>query len=239
MTRVLFVVSAADGWTLKDGTVHPTGFWAEELVVPHQTFVEAGWDVDIATPRGKAPTVDRLSLGVMGGSPAKREQLKGYLERLRPWLERPLVLADVDQSRYDLVFYPGGHGPMEDLAHDPVSGAIIAQRLLDETPLALLCHAPAAVFAAKRHDGTIVAEGRRMTAFSDLEEKLNLFARKAKWTVQAQLEHGGVRYEKARFPMQPHVVVDGALYTGQNPQSSAPLTERLVQDLNAAAGVAR
>ena len=60
----------------------PTGFWAEELVVPHQTFTEAGWDVDIATPRGKAPTVDRLSLGVMGGTPAKRQQIAAYLDRL-------------------------------------------------------------------------------------------------------------------------------------------------------------
>lgn len=233
MTKVLFVVSAADQWTLKDGTVHPTGFWAEEFVVPHQTFTEAGWHVDIATPGGRVPTVDQLSLGMMAGSPAKREQLRAALDRLRPALERPLVLADVDDSAYDLVFYPGGHGPLEDLAYDPVSGALIARRLLDDAPLALLCHAPAAVFAAKRADGTIAAEGRRMTAFSDLEEKLNPFARKAKWTLEAQLKHGGVQYEKARFPMQPHVVADGALYTGQNPQSSAALAERLVHDFGA------
>ena len=235
MTSVLFVVSAAAGWTLKDGTVHPTGFWAEELVVPHQVFTTAGWQVDIATPGGKTPTVDSISLGMMAGSKDRREKIERRLERLAPWLQAPLTLADVDESRYDLVFYPGGHAPMEDLAYDPVSGALIARRLLEDRPLALLCHAPAAVFAAKREDGTIVPAGRRMTAFSDLEERLNLFSWKARWTVEAQLRHGGVRYEKARFPLQSHVVVDGALYTGQTPQASAALAARLVRDLGAAA----
>ena len=82
MTRVLFVVSAAKGWTLDDGTVHPTGYWAEELAEPHRIFSEAGWDIDIATPGGVTPTVDGLSLGVMGGMPSTRKKIRAYLDSI-------------------------------------------------------------------------------------------------------------------------------------------------------------
>lgn len=231
MTSVLFVVSAARGWTLKDGSVHPTGFWADELATPHRLFREAGWDITIATPGGDAPTVDEASLGVMGGTPAQRESTEQYLTSIGAELDSPLRLEDVDESEYDLVFYPGGHGPMEDLAYNPDSGLLIARRMAAGAPIAFLCHGPAAVFAAKAEDGTIAMRGRTMTGFSDAEEKLVPAARKAKWTLESQLKHNGVVYEKAVLPMRPHVVVDGSLYTGQNPASAQSLAEQLIQDL--------
>lgn len=234
MTSVLFVVSAANGWTLKDGSVHPTGFWADELATPHRLFREAGWDIAIATPGGVTPTVDEASLGVMGGTPSQREQTTAYLTQIGEELDRPLRLEDVDEADYDLVFYPGGHGPMEDLAHDPSSGLLIARRMDAGAPIAFLCHGPAAVFASKAKDGTIAVRGRTMTGFSDAEEKLVPAARKAKWTLESQLKHNGVAYEKAAIPMRPHVVVDGNLYTGQNPASAQPLAEQLIEDLGAA-----
>lgn len=76
MTKVLFVVTAADRWTLDDGTVHPSGYWAEELAVPHRIFSEAGWEITVATPGGKTPTLDQLSLGISGGMPGKRREVK-------------------------------------------------------------------------------------------------------------------------------------------------------------------
>lgn len=234
MTSVLFVVTAATGWTLKDGSVHPTGYWADELATPHRLFREAGWDITLATPGGVAPTVDQASLGLMGGSASQREQTVQYLERIEEELRRPRRLEDVDEADYDLVFYPGGHGPMEDLAHDPVSGLLIARRMAAGAPIAFLCHGPAAVFAAKAQDGTIAVRGRTMTGFSDAEELAVPAARKAKWTLEAQLTHNGVVYEKAALPMRPHVVVDGNLYTGQNPASAQPLAEQLIEDLGAA-----
>ena len=233
MTSVLFVVSAADGWTLKDGSVHPTGYWADELATPHRLFREAGWDVSIATPGGVTPTVDEASLGVMGGTPSQREQTKAYLAQIGAELDRPLRLENVDEADYDLVFYTGGHGPMEDLAHDPASGLLIARRMDAGAPIAFLCHGPAAVFASKAQDGSIAVRGRTMTGFSDAEEKLVPAARKAKWTLESQLKHNGVVYEKASIPMRPHVVVDGNLYTGQNPASAQPLAEQLIEDLDA------
>ncbi|AKK03015.1 type 1 glutamine amidotransferase domain-containing protein [Corynebacterium epidermidicanis] len=223
MTKGFFVVSAANGWTLSDGSVHPTGFWAEELTEPHRVFREAGFDIAIATPGGVAPTVDKLSLG--------DKEVEGYLDSIAGELSKPLVLAEVEEAEYDLVFYPGGHGPMEDLATDTNSGALLLKRLDEGRPVALLCHAPAAALAAERPDGTNAFTGKQMTGFSNIEEKVNPFALKAQWLLEDRLKLLGVDYSKAALPFRPNVVVDGNLFTGQNPQSATQLAEQLVEAL--------
>lgn len=230
MTSVLIVVSAADRWTLNDGSSHPSGYWAEELAEPHRIFAAAGWDITLATPGGVAPTVDRLSLGLAGGLPAKTRAVADYLRRHESALAHPKALADVDPSDYDVVFYPGGHGPMEDLAVDADSGRILTAVLQSGRPLALLCHAPAATLAARREDGTWPFAGYRMTALSNTEERLNRFARKAKWLLQDRLVESGAIYRKGRLPLRPFLVIDRNLYTGQNPASSATLAHKLVAD---------
>src|SRR4051812_8775174 len=95
LTSVLMVLSAADHWTLADGTLHPTGFWAEEFVEPHRIFSAAGWDITIATPAGVAPTVDKVSLGLIGGLPAKTRSLADYLDDHAEILSHPKALTDV------------------------------------------------------------------------------------------------------------------------------------------------
>ncbi|MDA3623918.1 type 1 glutamine amidotransferase domain-containing protein [Saccharopolyspora sp. WRP15-2] len=233
MTHVLFVISAADRWTLNDGSVHPSGYWAEEVAVPHRIFSEAGWDITIATPGGKAPTLDQLSLGLAGGAPWKRREVKRYLAGIETALATPVALDAVDADEFDLVFYPGGHGPMEDLAHDSTSGRLLANRLASGKPLALLCHAPAAILAATGSDGTSPFAGYRMTGLSNREELLNRFAKKAPWLLEDKLKEAGVVYSRGRIPLRPHVVVDRSLYTGQNPQSSERLARRLLVDISA------
>jgi putative intracellular protease/amidase len=230
MTSVLIVVSAADRWTFNDGSSHPSGYWAEELAEPHRIFAAAGWDITLATPGGVAPTVDRLSLGLAGGLPAKTRAVADYLRRHESALAHPKALADIDPSDYDVVFYPGGHGPMEDLAVDADSGRILTAVLDSGRPLALLCHAPAATLAARRADGTWPFAGYRMTALSNTEERLNRFARKAKWLLQDRLVESGAMYRKGRLPLRPFLVIDRNLYTGQNPASSAMLAHKLVAD---------
>lgn len=233
MTSVLMVLSAARFWTLKDGSKHPTGYWAEEFLVPYEMFLEQGWEVTLATPGGVAPVVDETSLSVTGGVlPGKARQYKEQLAALEPLLAHPAALADADPDEFDLVFYPGGHGPMEDLSHDAVSGALLAKRLESGRALALLCHAPAAVLAATGPEGTNPFAGRRMTGLSNVEEKVNPVAWKAPWLLQDRLAEIGVEYSKGLLPFRPHIVVDGTLYTGQNPQSSHALAERLVHDLS-------
>ncbi|BBX63631.1 hypothetical protein MSAS_28050 [Mycobacterium saskatchewanense] len=235
MTSVLIVVSAADHWTLNDGSRHPTGYWAEELVEPHKIFASAGWDITIATPRGVAPTVDRLSLGLLGGLPSKTKAIAEYLRQHNSVISHPKVLADIDPAEFDIVFYPGGHGPMEDLAVDEDSGRLLTAVLDSRRPLALLCHAPAAMLAAQRQDGSWPFAGYRMTALSNAEEKLNRFARKAPWLLQDRLIEAGANFRKGRLPLRPFLQVDRNLYTGQNPASSALLARKLVTDFGSSA----
>lgn len=231
MTRVLMVISAADRWTLNDGTVHRSGYWAEEVAEPHRLFSAAGWQITIATPGGRAPTLDRLSLGLAGGLPWKRRAVERYLGSIAAELDHPVALNTVRADDFDVIFYPGGHGPMEDLAYDPVSGALLRTWLFSGRPLALLCHAPAAILAASGPDGASPFARYRMTGLSNREELLNRFARKAPWLLEDRLKGAGVRYSKALLPLRPHVVVDRNLYTGQNPQSSDALATRLITDV--------
>lgn len=238
MTSVLMIMTAADHWTLNDGTKHPTGFWAEEFVVPYEKFVGAGWDVTVATPGGVPPTVDPASLGIAAGLPGTAKKMKAALDELAPVLGLPRVLADVvadvksGAASFDLVFYPGGHGPMEDLVADSDSGELLRSRMEAGQPLALLCHAPAVIRAAGGDDGASPFAGRRMTGFSNAEERLNRLADKAPWLLEDELVRLGVEYDKALVPLASNVVVDGNLYTGQNPKSSEKLADRLIEDLS-------
>ena len=231
--HVLFVVSAADHWTLKDGTEHPTGYWGEELATPHRLFSEEGWAITIATPGGIAPTLDALSMGISGGLPGKRAEISAYLDAIHEQLDRPVRLDEVSADAWDLIFYPGGHGPMEDLAVDPVSGALLTERLASGRPLALLCHAPAALLAAQNPDGSWPIAGYRMTGLSNVEERLNPFAWKAKWFLEDALKEKGADYAKGLIPLRPFVVVDRNLFTGHNPQSADELARRIIKDMQA------
>ena len=232
MTTVLHVLSAARVWTLKDGTEHPTGFWAEEFVVPYRLFTGADWDVTLATPGGIRPVVDELSLGLKGGVlPTSAKKLRSELDRLAPVLDEPANLHEADPDDFDLIFYSGGHGPMEDLAVDETSGALLTARVASGRPLALLCHAPAAALAAKNSDGSWPFAGYRMTGLSNAEERLNPFAWKAKWLLEDRLKEAGADYT-AGLPLRPNVVLDRNLYTGQNPGSSRALAHRIITDLS-------
>jgi putative intracellular protease/amidase len=230
MSDVLFVVSGADHWTLADGTRHPSGFWAEELVAPYRAVTAAGHRVTVATPDGVRPTVDRMSLraDMNGGDDAARrveEQLGAIAE-----LEHPVRLSDVDVEAYGAVFYPGGHGPMEDLAVDANSAKVLIRALESGTPLALVCHGPAAMLAAVREDGTNAFAGYRVSAFANTEETQVGFADKARWLLQDRLVEAGVDYQEGD-PWVPKVVVDRHLITGQNPASAAPLAIELLHAL--------
>ena len=113
MTSVLMVLTGAAAWTMKDGTPHPTGYWAEEFVKPHQTFSKAGFDVSIATPQGRIPVLDPLSLALQfnHNDAAEVESQQKYVDSLKPELENTLILGDVNPADFDVMFVVGGHGP--------------------------------------------------------------------------------------------------------------------------------
>lgn len=232
MTNVLMVLSAASHWTLADGTKHPTGVWAEEFLEPYRIFTEAGWTVDLASPQGVAPTFDAVSLSDGGAGSAERAaEFAARIADLQDVLEQPVRLDAVNAADYDVVFYPGGHGPMEDLAVDNDSGQLIVAAVKSNTTLGVLCHAPAALLpATDAATGDWVLKGRRMTGFTNQEEQIGGLADKASWLVETRLVELGADYSKAAEPFAPYIVVDGELYTGQNPASSVALAERIVAD---------
>lgn len=232
MTSVLFVVTGADHWTLNDGTAHPTGFWAEELATPHRIFRDAGYDTTIATPGGVTPTADQGSLTAQAnGSQERADAVAAYLDSIGAELESPADLEKVDLDAFDAVFYPGGHGPMEDLAVHETSGRLLTGALDSGKPLGVLCHAPAALLAARRADGSWPFAGYRMTGFSNAEEQAVGLAAKAPWLVEDRLVALGADYSAAE-PFTPYTVNDRTLYTGQNPASSEQLARGIVAALD-------
>lgn len=231
MTSVLMAVTAARHWTLKDGTKHPTGYWAEELVIPYRIFTEAGYDITIATPSAIPPVADELSLSVKGGMlPHFAKEMRNAVEELQPVLSKPADLHAVNVDDYDLVFFPGGHGPMEDLAVDKQVGALLIRRFESGRPLALLCHAPAALLSTLDAEGRTPFEGLKITGFSNAEEVVNPFARKAKWLLEDRLLQSGLDYTKG-LPFTSKVVVDRCVFTGQNQKSAKELASLLVDVL--------
>lgn len=231
MSKILFVLTGADHWTLADGTRHPSGFWAEEAVAPYEAFTAAGHEVVVATPGGVVPTVDRGSLapGVNGGQEGA-DRVARVLASMDE-LHRPLRLEEVDLDDYAAVFYPGGHGPMEDLAVDAGSGRLLTRALASGRPLGVVCHGPAALLAATKEDGSNAFAGYRVSAFTNAEEKQGGLADRAAWLLQDRLVEAGVDFQEGE-PWAPKVVVDRNLVTGQNPASSAPLAAELLKKLS-------
>ncbi|WP_406306416.1 type 1 glutamine amidotransferase domain-containing protein [Streptomyces sp. NBC_00885] len=228
MAKILFVLTGADHWTLADGTRHPSGYWAEEAVAPYRALTAAGHEVTVATPGGVVPTVDAGSLAPeVNGGPEGAAAVTAALAEMSA-LERPMKLDEVDLADYAAVFYPGGHGPMEDLAVDADSGALLTAALDSGKPLGVVCHGPAALLAARREDGTSPFAGYRLTGFTNAEETQAGLADKAKWLLQDRLVEIGADFQEGE-PWAPHVVTDRNLITGQNPSSSAPLAVELLK----------
>jgi len=222
MTSVAMILTGSSVWTMKDGTPHPTGFWAEEFVKPHQTFTAAGFEVTVSTPQGRTPTVDPLSfnLGYNNNDQGVVDSYKQYIGALGGRLEDTTPLADLDPAALDVVFVVGGHGPMQDLAVDPDISALFNAVLGDPGKiLAAVCHGPASFLSAHRPDGTWLLRGRRLTGFSNEEETQASFAGNAPWLLEDRLRLAGAEYV-AKPAWTPHAVTDGNLVTGQQNYSA-------------------
>lgn len=232
MANVLMVVSAADSLTMKDGSEHPTGFWAEELVVSHQTLVDAGHTVHLATPGGAKPTVDQVSLAAdSAGGEERAEGFRDYLAKIGAELSQPLVLADVSVASYDAVVMPGGHGPMADLYKDADLGRLLVAADKDGKVIAPFCHGPAGLLSATDDAGTFTFAGRRLTVFSNEEELNGGTGENTPWLVEDALKEKGAIVNNAAA-WSSHVVRDGNLITGQNPQSSEDVAKEVIKALD-------
>lgn len=230
MAKVLFIVTGATYWVLKDGSRYATGYWAEEFAMPYKAVTEAGHEVVVATPGGVTPNVDMMSLrpSMAGGEEGalELEEIIRSAEAMR----RPLKLSDVRLEDYDAVYLPGGHGPMSDLAYDADVGRLLTAQLASGRPLAIVCHAPASLLATRIH-GESPFKGYRVTGFTNEEEEAVGLASRATWLLEDELKDKvGVEY--SRGPMwEPYMVEDRNLITGQNPHSAAVLADRLLEIL--------
>ncbi len=235
MTKMLIVLTGARSWTLKDGSAHPTGFWAEEFLAPYRIFAEAGLDITVATPGGVTPVADdnSMSAEMNNGDEDKVAELRRQLDDLREILENTAVLEDVDPADFDAVFVPGGHGPMEDLAVSKPMGELLATMLGDESKVvASVCHGPASFLAATATDGNPLFAGRRITAFANEEETQAGLAEQAPWLLEDRLRQAGAMVTTGDA-WAPYVVVDGNLVTGQNPASSEEVATSVLDLLGA------
>lgn len=226
--KVLIVITSHD--QLGD-TGRKTGFWLEELAAPYYVFKDQGFEITLASPAGGQPPLDPKS-NEPGFQTDATRRFEADAEATKA-LANTVKLADVTESDFDTVFYPGGHGPMWDLAESPVSAALIESFLAAEKPVALVCHAPAALRHVKTPDGRLLIDGRKVTGFSNTEEEAVGLTKVVPFLLEDDLKDRGGIYSSAE-DWAPHVVQDGLLITGQNPASSAGAALLAVEALKAA-----
>ena len=166
MSKILFLMTGADHWTLADGTAHPTGYWADEAVIPYEAFKAEGHQVTVATPGGVRPPVDRASLSPEANGGAENADRVKAVVSSAPEFQAPLDLDAVRLEDFDALYVPGGHGPMEDLAVDGAAGRILRRALETGLPTVIVCPGPSALLAAVTEGGANAYAGYRVTSFS-------------------------------------------------------------------------
>ena len=205
-----------------------TGFWLEEFAAPYYVFKDAGATLTLVSPLGGQPPLDPSS-DAPDAQTADTTRFKAD-PAAQAALASTLRLSAVRASDFDAVFYPGGHGPLWDLAEDRQSIALIEAMMAAGKPVAAVCHAPAVLRHAKAADGSPLVQGRAVTGFSNSEERAAQLTEVVPFLVQDMLAEQGGRYSCGP-DWQPHVLTDGPLITGQNPASSAPAARALLSRL--------
>jgi len=194
-----------------------TGFWLEEFAAPYYVFRDAGAEITIASPLGGPPPLDPKSDEPDFQTEATRRFKTDSAAQSA--LARSVKLADVSADDYDAVFYPGGHGPLWDLAEDRNSIALIEAMAAAGKTVAAVCHAPAVLRYTQAEDGSPLVEGRSVTGFSNSEEAAVGLTDVVPFLLENELQAIGGNYSKSS-DWHPYVVSDGNLITGQNPASS-------------------
>ncbi len=212
--KVLMVLTSHDQL---GNTGRKTGFWLEELAAPYYVFKDAGAEIVLASPKGGQPPVDPKS-----NEPSFQTDLTRRFEAdtaARAQLASTLRLDEVNAEDFDTVFYPGGHGPVWDLAEDSNSIKLIEAFLTAGKPVALVCHAPGALRHVNAPNGRPVVQGKKVTGFTNGEEAAVGLTAVVPFLVEDELKAKGAKFEKVG-DWQPFVVRDRLLITGQNPASS-------------------
>ena len=224
--NILMVLTSHD--KLGD-TGKKTGFWLEEFAAPYYAFLDAGVNITLASPAGGQPPLDPSS----DTPDAQTKDTKRFKEdnEAQERLANTKKLAEVKAEDFDSVFYPGGHGPLWDLAVDKNSIELIETFVKQDKPVAFVCHSPAALKNVKI-DGEYLVKGKKVTGFSNTEEEGVQLTDVVPFLLEDALKANGGHYEKGA-DWESYVVEDGLLITGQNPASSEEAAKRLLAKLNA------
>lgn len=224
--KILMVLTSHD--QLGD-TGKKTGFWLEELAAPYYRLIEAGADITLASPKGGQPPLDPKS-----NEPDSQTTDTHRFEAdasAQQALANTVRLDTVAAGDFDGIFYPGGHGPLWDLAEDQDSIRLIESTLRSGKPVALVCHAPGVLRHVRNEDGTPLVKGLKVTGFTNSEEEGVQLTDIVPFLVEDELIKLGGDYSK-RSDWESYVIADGLLITGQNPQSSAEAADVLIAKLS-------
>lgn len=224
--KILMVLTSHDKL---GNTGEKTGFWLEEFAAPYYVFKDAGAEMTLASPLGGQPPLDPKSDAPDSQTEATRRfKADGAAQKV---LSNTLKLAEVSAADFDGVFYPGGHGPLWDLAEDSSSITLIEAMLAAGKPVAAVCHAPGVLRHPKNSDGTSVVQGKTVTGFTNSEEEAAGLTEVVPFLVEDMLKQKGGQYSK-QGDWEPHVVSDGLLITGQNPASSEAAAKLMLEKLS-------
>jgi len=223
--KVLFVLTSHSEL---GNTGKKTGFWIEEFAAPYYVMEDAGVEITIASPKGGQPPIDPKS----EAEDAQTAATKRFSEDkdLKETLANTVKLEEVNQADYDAVFYPGGHGPLWDLANDEKSIALIEDFYNNNKPVAFVCHAPGALIKVKNADGEPLVKGKTVTGFSNSEEDAVQLTDVVPFLLEDEIKKLGGSYSKGP-DWGSYVKKDGLLITGQNPGSSEEAAELLLETL--------
>ena len=210
-------------------TGEKTGFWLEEFAAPYYAFVDAGADVVIAAPEPGEPPVDPRSSEPENQTEATQRFANDVAAKVK--LANPVSLDQVNVNETDALFFPGGHGPMWDLATSDATAQLVEAFYAQGKVIGAVCHGPAALVKAQTPQGDSILKGKKLTGFTNDEEKAVQLDQVVPFALETRLRELGGDFSQADV-FQPYVVTDGTLVTGQNPPSSAPTAEAIVKLLS-------
>ena len=230
--NILMVLTSHD--QLGD-TGKKTGFWLEEFAAPYYVFKDAGVDITVVSPRGGQPPLDPKSDAADAQTDATR-RFKAD-SAAQAVLSHTGKLSGVSAASFDALFYPGGHGPLWDLAEDADSIKLIEAMAAADKTVSAVCHAPGVFRHPKAADGSPLVKGKRVTGFTNTEEAAVELTHIVPFLVEDMLVKNGGVYSKGA-DWKPYVVTDGKLITGQNPASSEAAAKAVVEQLKGASSQA-
>ena len=225
MAKILMILTSHKEM---EGQAKDTGVWLGEFTDPYYEFIDKGYVVTLASVKGGEPPVDSRSRLTENITPSNRRFEKDAEAKRQ--FKFTIPLANVDANDFEGIFYPGGHGPMWDLANDQANANLLIQFFEQEKPIGAVCHGPAALLKAAESKPEIL-KGRKVTAYTNVEEKAVALYDHIPFRLEDRLKELGADFHSATVPFTSNVEVDGLLITGQNPASAAPAAKKFIEHL--------